>query len=412
MSFRTLLALATAFSLLCVATSASAAAFFIPVHDFRLGTCADGSACEWDCAGSQPECADGSACRLEAQSAFSGALVMQVNDAPNATSETGCTVSSGGSVVEAAFRILGEPDTLASGKLNLCGKDLACGCDIQAGSNECALCPTPDDNACPPAQFLCNPDSLQTDFTEETLLNLENWLGAGRQPLQGLLGSAISDRFPTGTALVYRVDSGSVEEGSPISQPSVGRYCVRVLVTRVNKAICNPLDGLDCPICTTDLPEPGASTLTVANADLAGCAAPVCGDNILDPGEECDDGDTDNGDGCDATCAIESCFTCTTSVGFNSLCQPAAPSTPCDADANACTIDVCNGSGQCGQASVITTCTNGDGCCPSGCTLSTDDDCAPPPVTTPWSSSGGLLLLAAALALVGVVAVRRSLRIT
>jgi cysteine-rich repeat protein len=404
------LTLATAVGLLCTATSASAAAFFIPVHDFRLGTCADGSACDWDCGGAQPECADGSSCRIDAQSAFSAALVVQVNDASDATSETGCTPTSGGSVVDAAFRILGEPDTLASGKLNLCGKDLACGCDIQADSNECALCPTPDDDACPPAQFLCNPDSLQTDFTEGTLLSLENWLGAGRQPLEKLLGSAISDQFPTGTALVYGVDSGSVEEGSPSSQPSVGRYCVRVLVTRVSKAICDPLDGSDCPICTTDLPEPEASTLTVSNADLAGCLAPACGDGFLDPGEACDDGDTDDGDGCSATCAVESCFTCSGPLGFTSSCQLAAPSTPCDADANACTIDVCNGSGQCGQGSVITTCTNGDGCCPAGCTLATDDDCTPEP--TPWSSSGGLLLLAAALALVGVAAMRRSLRIT
>jgi cysteine-rich repeat protein len=31
----------------------------------------------------------------------------------------------------------------------------------------------------------------------------------------------------------------------------------------------------------------------------------VCGDGILDPFEECDDGNTDDGDGCDADCELE-----------------------------------------------------------------------------------------------------------
>jgi len=39
--------------------------------------------------------------------------------------------------------------------------------------------------------------------------------------------------------------------------------------------------------------------------DTQGCT--VCGDGMLDPGEDCDDGNTDPGDGCDATCQIEAC---------------------------------------------------------------------------------------------------------
>ena len=409
MSSRIVVALPTAVGVLAAASSAGAAAFFIPVHDFRLGTCADGSPCEWDCVQERSTCTDGSECRIDAQTAVGGALVVRVNDAVNA-SDTGCTPTSGGSVVEAAFRIVGEPSTLAKGKLNLCGKDLACGCDIQASSNQCALCPTPDASACPPAQFLCNPDDLQTDFTETTLLNLQDWLGAGRQPLEKLLGKAITNRFPTGTALVYRVDSGSVAEETATSQPSVGHYCVRVLVTRTRQGICDPQDSTDCPICTTDVPGVKKSTLTVGDADLAGCVAPACGDGILDPGEGCDDGDTDSGDGCSAVCAVEHCFTCTGPLGFTSSCEPVGSGTPCDADANACTVDVCDGSQQCNQTSVITTCTNGDGCCPGGCTFATDDDC-PPPVT-PWASSGGLFLLVAALVLVAGMALRRSLRVT
>lgn len=37
-----------------------------------------------------------------------------------------------------------------------------------------------------------------------------------------------------------------------------------------------------------------------------GLPPPICGDLTINPGEECDDGNNDPGDGCDATCFIES----------------------------------------------------------------------------------------------------------
>ena len=36
------------------------------------------------------------------------------------------------------------------------------------------------------------------------------------------------------------------------------------------------------------------------------CTEEICGDGILDPGEECDDGNTTSGDGCSADCTNES----------------------------------------------------------------------------------------------------------
>src|SRR5574338_170218 len=43
---------------------------------------------------------------------------------------------------------------------------------------------------------------------------------------------------------------------------------------------------------------------------LAACGSvheeePICGDGRLDPGEQCDDGNMGNADGCSSTCAIE-----------------------------------------------------------------------------------------------------------
>jgi cysteine-rich repeat protein len=68
----------------------------------------------------------------------------------------------------------------------------------------------------------------------------------------------------------------------------------------------------------------------------------ACGDGVVDPGEECDDGGNADGDGCQGSCEVQECFTCT---GSPSSCEP------------------------------ITQCGGGDGCCPSGCTAKTDTDC-------------------------------------
>src|SRR5262245_1623991 len=43
---------------------------------------------------------------------------------------------------------------------------------------------------------------------------------------------------------------------------------------------------------------------------LAGCSSdatmtPVCGNGVVDPGEECDDGNTTGGDGCSSECTNE-----------------------------------------------------------------------------------------------------------
>ena len=55
--------------------------------------------------------------------------------------------------------------------------------------------------------------------------------------------------------------------------------------------------------------------------DIA-CDTPVCGDGEIGAGEECDDMNTDAGDGCDASCQIE-------------------PDTVCDGEPSVCTPDIC-----------------------------------------------------------------------
>jgi cysteine-rich repeat protein len=81
-------------------------------------------------------------------------------------------------------------------------------------------------------------------------------------------------------------------------------------------------------------------------ANLAAiCGAVACGDGIVSLGEECDDHNVVPGDGCSATCTVEECWQCT---GKPSTCTPLDANTPCAADGDPCTLDVCDGSGTCG----------------------------------------------------------------
>lgn len=107
----------------------------------------------------------------------------------------------------------------------------------------------------------------------------------------------------------------------------------------------------------------------------------ICGNGIVDPGEDCDDHDQLKDNVCDTTCH----FTCgngmvDTDVG--ELCDTAIASgagacpRSCD-DGNACTDDVLNSSGctaECVHSS-ITARVDGDGCCPVGADATSDSDC-------------------------------------
>lgn len=82
-------------------------------------------------------------------------------------------------------------------------------------------------------------------------------------------------------------------------------------------------DGTDCQL---DLSQPsGPDNLGVCRG--GSCAAATCGNATPDPGEECDDGNTTNGDGCNNDCR----FSCV----------------PTDATRNCDTGDVCKGVSTC-----------------------------------------------------------------
>ncbi len=70
----------------------------------------------------------------------------------------------------------------------------------------------------------------------------------------------------------------------------------------------------------------------------------VCGNGILDLGEQCDDSNTNNGDGCDATCDVEDGWQCN---GMPSQCT-----------AELCGDNIVAGNEECDDGNTV----NGDGC--------------------------------------------------
>ncbi len=76
--------------------------------------------------------------------------------------------------------------------------------------------------------------------------------------------------------------------------------------------------------CLAPEPDAGGASSSTSFRIEAGCAGitgavALCGNGILDPGEDCDDGNSLDGDGCSATCSIESGWSCS---GQPSSCTP------------------------------------------------------------------------------------------
>jgi cysteine-rich repeat protein len=105
----------------------------------------------------------------------------------------------------------------------------------------------------------------------------------------------------------------------------------------------------------------GAARVSGTRVDI-GADEASCGDGVVDPGEQCDDGDQTSGDGCDANCTTTACGNGVVTAGTGEQCDDGntvggdccgagctfEPSgAPC-ADSSVCTLDdACNGAGAC-----------------------------------------------------------------
>lgn len=97
------------------------------------------------------------------------------------------------------------------------------------------------------------------------------------------------------------------------------------------------------------------------NSELA-VVGTRCGVGTVDPGEQCDDGNMQSGDGCDAQCQVEPCFLCS---GEPSACMTAPAGAACD-EGDPCTTSACDGGGMCVAGGPVD-CDDGRGCTLDSC---------------------------------------------
>ena len=154
------------------------------------------------------------------------------------------------------------------------------------------------------------------------------------------------------------MNAGAVIENTGGSTKNILRARERMTVQQGASITADATTGLNRFIYR-DAAKPPVISGTVSPAAAAddvdsflpGC--PVCGNGELDGGETCEDGNTDNLDGCNAQCQDEACVAQT----------PGYPSVPVCDDANGCTQDICQSS----NCQHVASCDDGIDCTVDSC---------------------------------------------
>ncbi len=277
------------------------------------------------------------------------------------------------------------------------------------------------DTGVAPDRFVCHSNSGELlDLVAPDYQTRTTGLGGGVQT--SFAGTSASSAYAAAqAALLLEADPGLTPDQVLASLRSSG-----VTVT-------NPDNGLA-------FPRSDAGEL------VAGMVA-VCGNGVLEPGEDCDDGGVAGGDCCAADCSFEGagsgCDDANACTGADACDGAGAcaggPPPPCD-DANACTDDSCDPGSGCSFLPNTDPCDDGDACttadrCAAGacaggpppdcsdgdpCTAESCDalaGCVHTPVfpvcsvsEVPALPGAGLVLLAGLLTASGILLAERRLR--
>src|SRR5205823_4653926 len=208
---------------------------------------------------------------------------------------------------------------------------------------------------------------------ETGMLTSVQLLEDGVGGVNGLNGADAVAVSPDGTHVFV---TGSVDNALAVFErdPATGTL---TYVERLRDGIAG-VDGLHKAQAVAVSPD-GASVYAAGSADTAVAVFRVrrCGDGVLDPGEQCDDGNVQDGDCCSSTCRFEPATT---------LCRPAAGGCDvaefCTGASGSCPADLlepstfeCRGAmGSCDEAEL---CTGTDSACPADAFKPAAVECRP-----------------------------------
>jgi cysteine-rich repeat protein len=320
---------------------------------FHLAQCNDGTPAQpvqWDCeqfSNENPLCGTQVVTAIRSSqvlASLKGRLTVRVDDAacsgdPTQQTRLSLRIKPPGG---AEFSLL-DRDLNFCGGVPLCGGcdsdanccDLSCSFDCDPFNTHCCL-PGSSCNVAPGScpldpMFLCafgDPtwDECVLQGFNQSGAQFDTWLDS-YQLIPPSMTAEIAAQLPSlpAGAVPVIVASDEVSSGfvnglpddacfpplSPSNGPSTREFCLKIWVIT-----------LPDPGRTTQLNFTG-STDTSSLTDMGTCG---CGDGLVDLDEECDDANTAPGDGCDASCRREACWTCS---GEPSFCFQPPPRTSC-----------------------------------------------------------------------------------
>ena len=209
------------------------------------------------------------------------------------------------------------------------------------------------------------------DARQFSRLRVTNAGGQVGLVLLGASDHALVAAWGGGTLYIY-LYSGSANQGNLTTMSSTlqnGDFIEAVLDGGIITAKINGLVVATVANTTTltsgrpgfETFQAGATLDDWAGGVPAGSTQSTCGDGTLDPGEECDDGNTTDGDGCDSECVLEKCGDGTLDPGEECDDGNTTDGDGCDSE---CNIEVKCGDGNLdpGEECDDGNNTDGDGC--------------------------------------------------
>lgn len=264
-----------------------------------------------------------------------------------------------------------------------------CGNGLVEGNEQCDDDDELADAVCTAdCRFTCGNGVVDTEFGEACDIGIES--GAGACPTTCDDGMACTADVLAGT------ECGAQCMNEPITAAANGDGCCPTGATSLTDDDCAPVCGNGvvesgeicdtaiatgagaCPSACDDTQACTTDTLTMAGTCQAACTntpitAPANNDGCCPSGAN-----TGNDNDCLPGCGngvVDSGETCDTAITTGAGKCP----TSCD-DSVACTSNVLSNPGTCMAACSfppINTCSNNDGCCPTGCNANNDNSCQP-----------------------------------